>query len=227
MDLAPEYRDRLNSLSPQPNLQEVLVVLGGRSLDDSDEDDSDEDEDRDPRVQRLLRKNCAFYNTKTSTNYFFFLFLHASEFQVCLSSQFILQHFVGKRPSDSLKKTALADASLVVNCSADRKTAQQECGLDVTKLDHLLSSSNERFIVRGWKKESVLGFSWDVKEKIVASRYKIPGFMFRQMTTEATASRAVPEQMNFFLDPSLTPSETFICENLNLVSPHYLKDAKT
>lgn len=106
MDLAPEYRDRLNSLSPQPNLQEVLVVLGGRSLDDSDEDDSDEDEDRDPRVQRLLRKNCAFYNTKTSTNYFFFLFLHASEFQVCLSSQFILQHFVGKRPSDSLKKTA-------------------------------------------------------------------------------------------------------------------------
>ena len=72
MDLAPEYRDRLNSLSPQPNLQEVLVVLGGRSLDDSDEDDSDEDEDRDPRVQRLLRKNCAFYNTKTSTNFFFF-----------------------------------------------------------------------------------------------------------------------------------------------------------
>ena len=70
--------------------------------------------------------------------------------------------------------------SLVVNCSADRKTAQQECGLDVTKLDHLLSSSNKRFIVQSWKKESVLGFSWDVKEKIVALRYKIPGFMFRQ-----------------------------------------------
>lgn len=47
------------------------------------------------------------------------------------------------------------------------------------------------------------------------------------MTTEATVSRAVPEQLNFFLDLSLTPSETFICENMNLVSPQYLKDAKT
>uniref|UniRef100_A0A3B5B050 Kelch like family member 30 n=1 Tax=Stegastes partitus TaxID=144197 RepID=A0A3B5B050_9TELE len=66
MDLAPEYLDRLNSQSPQPNLQEVLFVMGGRSLDDSDdEDDSDEDEDRDPRLQRLLSRNCAFYNTKT------------------------------------------------------------------------------------------------------------------------------------------------------------------
>ncbi|XP_068175793.1 kelch-like protein 30 isoform X1 [Antennarius striatus] len=66
MDLAPEYMDRLSSQSPQPNLQEVLFVMGGRSLDDSDdEDDSDEDEARDPRLQSLLRKNCGFYNTKT------------------------------------------------------------------------------------------------------------------------------------------------------------------
>lgn len=71
MDLAPELRDRLDSQSPQPNLQEVLFVMGGRSLDDSDDDDSDEDEERDPRLQRLLQRNCAFYNTKTSTNIFF------------------------------------------------------------------------------------------------------------------------------------------------------------
>lgn len=71
MELAPEYMDRLTSQSPQPNLQEVLFVMGGRSLDDSDEeDDSDEDEDRDPRLQRLLLRNCAFYNTKTSTDIF-------------------------------------------------------------------------------------------------------------------------------------------------------------
>lgn len=45
--------------------------MGGRSLDDSDdEDESDEDEDRDPRLQRLLPRNCAFYNTKTSKNIF-------------------------------------------------------------------------------------------------------------------------------------------------------------
>ncbi|XP_037626225.1 kelch-like protein 30 isoform X2 [Sebastes umbrosus] len=62
MDLAPEYTDRLNSLSPQPNLQEVLLVMGGRSLDDSDDDDDSDEEDRDPR---LLPRNCAFYNTKT------------------------------------------------------------------------------------------------------------------------------------------------------------------
>lgn len=68
METAPEFRDRLTSQSPQPNLQEVLFVMGGRSLDDSDDDDSD-DEDRDPRLQRLLHKNCAFYNTKTSTKF--------------------------------------------------------------------------------------------------------------------------------------------------------------
>lgn len=59
--------DRLNSQSPQPNLQEVLFVMGGRSLDDSDDDDdSEEEEERDPRLQRLLSRNCSFYNTKTS-----------------------------------------------------------------------------------------------------------------------------------------------------------------
>lgn len=98
MDLAPEYLDRVNSQSPQPNLQEVLFVMGGRSLDDSDdEDDSDEDEDRDPRLQRLLPRNCAFYNTKTSKKY-----SSLSQFQVCLSSQSILQQKIaGKRQSDS------------------------------------------------------------------------------------------------------------------------------
>lgn len=66
LNLAPEYSDRLNCPSPQPNLQEVLVVMGGRSLDDEDdEEDSDEEEDRDPRLQRLLSRNCAFYNIKT------------------------------------------------------------------------------------------------------------------------------------------------------------------
>lgn len=64
LEMAPELSDRLSSQSPQPNLQEVLFVMGGRSLDDSDDDDSD-DEDRDPRLQRLLHKNCGFYNTKT------------------------------------------------------------------------------------------------------------------------------------------------------------------
>lgn len=44
--------------------------MGGRSLDDSDSDDSDEDEHRDPRLQRLLHKNCGFYNTKTSRHFF-------------------------------------------------------------------------------------------------------------------------------------------------------------
>lgn len=64
---APESTDQLSCQSPQPNLQEVLFVMGGRSLDDSD-DDSDEDEDRDPRLHRMLLKNCSFYNTKTSTD---------------------------------------------------------------------------------------------------------------------------------------------------------------
>ncbi|TNN74187.1 Kelch-like protein 30 [Liparis tanakae] len=62
MDMAPEYTDRVDSLSPQPNLEEVLLVMGGRSLDDSDDEDDDDEEDSDPR---LVPKNCAFYNTKT------------------------------------------------------------------------------------------------------------------------------------------------------------------
>lgn len=101
MDLAPQYLDRLSSQSPQPNLQEVLFVMGGRSLDDSDdEDDSDEDEDRDPRLQRQPPNNCAFYNTKTSKIPF-----PLSKFQACLSSQCILQQsLVGKRLSDSLNQ---------------------------------------------------------------------------------------------------------------------------
>ncbi|KAG7488370.1 hypothetical protein MATL_G00031860 [Megalops atlanticus] len=49
--------------SPQPNLQEVLFVMGGRSLDDSDdEEEEDDEEERDPRA---LPRNAAFYNTKT------------------------------------------------------------------------------------------------------------------------------------------------------------------
>ncbi|KAF3835740.1 hypothetical protein F7725_028298 [Dissostichus mawsoni] len=65
MDLAPEHTDSLSSKSPQPNLQEVLLVMGGRSLDDSDDEEDSDDEDRDPRLQRLLPRNFAFYNTKT------------------------------------------------------------------------------------------------------------------------------------------------------------------
>ncbi|KAM4574273.1 kelch-like protein 30 [Fundulus diaphanus] len=64
-DLTPEYSERLSSHSPQLNLQEVLFVMGGRSLDDEEDDDSDEDEDTDPRLERLRSKNCAFYNTTT------------------------------------------------------------------------------------------------------------------------------------------------------------------
>ncbi|XP_056133641.1 kelch-like protein 30 [Lampris incognitus] len=59
-----EAVEKVHKESPQPNLQEVLLVMGGRSLDDSD--DEEEDEDRDPR---LLPRNCAFYNTKTQQWY--------------------------------------------------------------------------------------------------------------------------------------------------------------
>lgn len=68
MSLAPAYRDRLNYQSPQPNLQDVLVVMGSHSLDDSDSDDSDEHEPRDSLVHRRQHRNCAFYDTKTSTH---------------------------------------------------------------------------------------------------------------------------------------------------------------
>ncbi|XP_077055035.1 kelch-like protein 30 isoform X2 [Siphateles boraxobius] len=43
------------------NLQEVLFVMGGPSLDDSDDEDEDEDEDTD---RRLHPRNCCFYNPK-------------------------------------------------------------------------------------------------------------------------------------------------------------------
>ncbi|XP_051986689.1 kelch-like protein 30 isoform X2 [Xyrauchen texanus] len=52
----PEQRVAQNVL----NLQEVLFVMGGRSLDDSDEDEND-DEERDARLQP---RNCGFYNPK-------------------------------------------------------------------------------------------------------------------------------------------------------------------
>lgn len=52
-------------------------------------------------------------------------------------------------------RNSLADVSQVIKCSADRKTAEQECGLDVTKLDHHPSSANEGFIVHSWKKAPV------------------------------------------------------------------------
>lgn len=98
--------DRLSSQSPQPNLQEVLFVMGGRSLDDSDDSDgSDEDEDRDPRLQRELHKNCAFYNTKTSTS----TFCPHYNFQFCLSAESIQQKkFVGKC---LIRLNSLADVS--------------------------------------------------------------------------------------------------------------------
>lgn len=49
------------------NLQEVLFVMGGRSLDDSDDEDEDEDEDRD---RRLHPRNCGFFNPKLGKDNF-------------------------------------------------------------------------------------------------------------------------------------------------------------
>ncbi|XP_066522562.1 kelch-like protein 30 isoform X2 [Hoplias malabaricus] len=47
------------------NLQEVLFVMGGRSLDDSDDDDDDDNEEEDgERHSRIHPRNCAFYNPK-------------------------------------------------------------------------------------------------------------------------------------------------------------------
>ncbi|XP_029551287.1 kelch-like protein 30 [Salmo trutta] len=65
MDVKPGDVVQSGSPSPQPNLEEVLFVMGGRSLDDSDDED-DDDEDRDPR---LLPGNCGFYNPKTQQWY--------------------------------------------------------------------------------------------------------------------------------------------------------------
>ncbi|KAJ7993403.1 hypothetical protein DPEC_G00272080 [Dallia pectoralis] len=58
MDLKPGQFAVSSSQSPQPNLQEVLFVMGGRSLDDEDEDGDEED-------SRLLPRNCGFYDPKT------------------------------------------------------------------------------------------------------------------------------------------------------------------
>lgn len=49
------------------NLQEVLFVMGGPSLDDSDDEDEDEDEDTD---RRLHPRNCCFYNPKLGKDNF-------------------------------------------------------------------------------------------------------------------------------------------------------------
>lgn len=68
MSLAPESRDGRSHQSPRPNLQDVLVVMGSHSLDRSDSDDSDEEEPREVSAHRREQRNCAFYNTKTSTH---------------------------------------------------------------------------------------------------------------------------------------------------------------
>ncbi|XP_061636160.1 kelch-like protein 30 [Phyllopteryx taeniolatus] len=67
MHLAPECAVTVDGQSPQPNLQEVLFVMGGRSLDDDSDDDSDDDdgERARARARRTQPRNCAFYNTKT------------------------------------------------------------------------------------------------------------------------------------------------------------------
>lgn len=110
--MAPEHSDRLSSQSPQPNLQEVLFVMGGRSLDDSDDDDSD-DEERDPRLQRLLHKNCGFYNTKTSKTFFSFAC-------VLLPSLFgILLGNLNLNRLNSKWKKGLADVLWVIKYSVD------------------------------------------------------------------------------------------------------------
>ncbi|XP_061095898.1 kelch-like protein 30 isoform X2 [Conger conger] len=51
------------SCSPKANLQEVLFVMGGRSLDDSD-DEEDDNEEEELNATSLPR-NTAFYNTRT------------------------------------------------------------------------------------------------------------------------------------------------------------------
>lgn len=110
LEMAPELSDRLSSQSPQPNLQEVLFVMGGRSLDDSDDDDSD-DEERDPRLQRLLHKNCGFYNTKTSKT-FFFLFS-------CVLLPSLFRILLGKVHLNFKWKKELADVLWVIKSSVD------------------------------------------------------------------------------------------------------------
>lgn len=121
--------------------------MGGRSLDDSDDEEDSEDEDRDPRLQRLLPRNFAFYNTKTSTYILVFACIKNAEF-VKVQITFHNYICVVKCLLESLKQFGRCG---IVKCSVDRKTALQEFGLNVTKLD-LLSSQNHVFIVHSWKK---------------------------------------------------------------------------
>lgn len=98
--------------------------MGGRSLDDSDEED-DSDEDEDPRLHRLLLKNCAFYNTKTSTN------LpcprqHSSLFQFTINFTTDICCLI---PPNRFGRCLVGHES-----SVDRNTALQECGRDVKYL---------------------------------------------------------------------------------------------
>ncbi|XP_066565245.1 kelch-like protein 30 [Amia ocellicauda] len=61
MESDPGVLMQSGSHSPQPNLQEVLFVIGGCSLDDSDDDD-EEEEQQQPRP---VHRNTAFYSTRT------------------------------------------------------------------------------------------------------------------------------------------------------------------
>lgn len=145
--------------------------MGGRSLDDEDDNDSDEDDNADPRLQRLPSKNCAFYNTKTSRD------IQLSTFHTGLLSECNTLNFAGNSLSDSLKLFGRYRRSLTVLLTGKRLL--ESYVLDVTKLDHPLSSVNECFIaaVDG---RHVRFFSRDFKEKIAASHFKTSGFMTRQ-----------------------------------------------
>ncbi|XP_076133772.1 kelch-like protein 30 isoform X1 [Alosa pseudoharengus] len=61
LDLKPGGSEERLSRINQHNLQEVLFVVGGRSLDDTDDEDEEEDDDRNPI---LPPHNCAYYDTK-------------------------------------------------------------------------------------------------------------------------------------------------------------------
>lgn len=159
--------------------------MGGRSLDDEDDNDSDEDDNADPRLQRLPSKNCAFYNTKTSRD------IQLSTFHTGLLSECNTLNFAGNSLSDSLKLFGRYRRSLTVLLTGKRLL--ESYVLDVTKLDHPLSSVNECFIaaVDG---RHVRFFSRDFKEKIAASHFKTSGFMTRQMTS---ATNGLFSQKNY------------------------------
>ncbi|GAA6102596.1 kelch-like protein 30 [Tachysurus ichikawai] len=61
INITPGESAQSPSRTTTHNLQEVLFVMGGRSLDDSDEEDEEEDGERQIRIHP---RNCAFYNTK-------------------------------------------------------------------------------------------------------------------------------------------------------------------